>query len=109
MRRKKELIRYVVPLELTESELKDWASKKVKLWTDWLLPGGTLVGLVMLLILFSTASSEDLESSTKILYFLLLSMAPMIFGYVVSFQARDKTLKAKIAELKAMSIRKNEI
>ncbi len=95
---KKAATIYRIKLDIKEKELKDLVSRRVNLWTDWLLPAGIILGLVVLL-LCSSALGEESPAYQSILA-ALACLCPMILGTVISTSLRSKAVEAKIAELK---------
>jgi hypothetical protein len=100
---KKEEPKYLI--RVTDSELKGIAFKRVKVWTDWLYPGGLLLGLIdfgILYAFFGSKIRDDIQSTVAII---VSTFVPMLVGFVISARVRNTRVKEKIAELKNASIK----
>jgi hypothetical protein len=87
-----------VTLELTDKELVELASKKVKRWTDILLPIGLFVGLITLLLTASAFGEKPTDFECVLIG--LSAFAPMVLGFVINYYSRIKLVKAKVEEWK---------
>jgi hypothetical protein len=100
---KKEEPKY--PILVTDDELKFIASKRVKVWTDWLYPGGLLLGLINFGILYSFFGSEVTEVVQIMVVTIVSTFGPMLVGFVISAKVRNTRVKEKLAELKDAGIK----
>jgi hypothetical protein len=98
--KKKAATMYRITLDIKEKELKGLVESRVNLWTDWLLPAGILLGLVVLFFCGSALSKES--PAYQSLLAALACLFPMILGTVISTSFRSKVVKAKLAELKEL-------
>jgi hypothetical protein len=97
MKKKAEPL-HKVSLELTDSELRELASKKVKRWTDIFLPTGLFVGLLTFLLTSSAFGEKPTDFECVLMG--LSAFAPMVLGFVINYYSRIKLVKDKVEEWK---------
>jgi hypothetical protein len=100
---KKEEPKYLI--RATDSELKDIAFKRVKVWTDWLYPGGLLLGLIDFGILYAFFGAKITDVVQVMVVTIVSTFGPMLLGFVISARVRNTRVKEKLAELKNASIK----
>jgi hypothetical protein len=87
-----------VTLELTDKELRELASRRIKRWTDFLLPVGALVGLLALLSTITVIGVKP--SIIESILIGLSGFSPIVLGFIISYYCRIKLVKAKVQEWK---------
>lgn len=91
-------------IKVTEEELSEIASGRLRLRTDYLFPMGILISILLLFTIVGWAEKGDAGQPFRSLIQALLgilALLPMFVGFVIAMVVRKRAIKAKIAQLKA--------